>query len=65
MSLAAAPLLAVGAYKLTKVEMADDTILKMNPEKEEYLKQYHEDQKGEYKDFGLDTLEEVLEKVVG
>lgn len=65
MGLAAVPLLAVGAYKLTKLEMTDETILKTNPEREEYLQQYKADQKGEYKDFGLDTLEEVLEKVVG
>ena len=60
MSAVAAPLLGAAAYKLTKVELADEPILKMNPEREEYLKKYKADQHGEYKDFAQDTLEEVL-----
>ncbi|KAK5952260.1 hypothetical protein OHC33_006733 [Knufia fluminis] len=60
-SAAAAPLLGAAAYKFTKVELTNDTFLKMNPEREEYLKKYKADQHGEFKDFAQDTLEEVLD----
>ena len=59
----AMPLLGYGAYKLTKAEMTDDTILKISPEKEEYLKNRDMNRHDEYKDFGMDTLEEVLEHI--
>lgn len=57
----AAPLLGAAAYKLTKVELTDEPILKINPEREEYLKKYKADQHGEYKDFAQDAVEEVLD----
>lgn len=57
----AAPFLGVAAaYKLTKVELTDEPILKMNPEREEYLEKYKADQHGEYKDFAPDAVEKVL-----
>lgn len=51
------------AYRLMMAELADETILKMTSEREEYLKKYKKDQRGEYKDFAADALEEVLEHV--
>lgn len=59
----AMPLLGYGAYKLTKAELTDDTILKLSPEKEEYLKTRDLHRHEEYKDFGQDFLEEVLDHV--
>lgn len=66
MAAAAAPFLGYAAYALTKAEIADEPILKVDDtKKREYLQQRDTDRHGEYKDFGLDTLEEVLDKVAG
>lgn len=59
----AAPLLGYGAYVLTKAEVTDDTILKLNPEKEEYLKNRDMHRHEEYKDLFGDTIEEVLDHI--
>lgn len=46
--------------------MTDEPILKVDEQKRnEYLKQRDMDRHGEYKDLGLDTFEEVLDKVAG
>lgn len=59
----AAPLLGYGAYKLTKAEVTDEPILKMNPHREEYLKMRDENRHGEYKDLVNDTVEEILDHI--
>ncbi|KAK5104592.1 hypothetical protein LTS08_002483 [Lithohypha guttulata] len=63
---AATPFLGYAAYKLTKAELTDEPILKVDDSKrQEYLKQRDLDRHGEYKDLGLDTMEEILEKAAG
>lgn len=62
----AAPLLGYGAYKLTKAELTDEPILKVDDEKkQQYLQQRDMDRHGEFKDFGADAFEEVLGKLAG
>lgn len=60
----AVPFLGYGAYKLTKSELTDEPILKTNPEREQYLMQRDDHRHGEYKDFGQDLVEEILEHVI-
>lgn len=63
LSAVAAPFLAAGAYKLTKAELANETLIKKPRDRETDLKKYKEDQHGEYKAFGVEALEEVLDRV--
>lgn len=59
-SAVAAPFLGAASYFMYKVETDETPILKVNPEREEYLKKYRDDQHGEYKDFFEAAAEELV-----
>jgi len=59
-SAVAAPFLGAAAYYMYKVETDNSPILKVTPEREEYLKRYKQDQHGEYKDFITGAAEELV-----